>query len=234
MKTRDKRTIYFCMAYSRFLTRPVHIMIKRLSRLYGLKWLRVSMSYTRFANFEEKIAGDCLTKLQNGLVAREFMDEACNCQKSAKLNGSCRYGNEECRKKCVIYSIKCQICNAFYYGSTQNNFKTRASRHLAEVRTQVRTGQKSDSFSEHFAAHFKDEDKRTLTVKKVREICEFSIVWLGNPVVTCKRFDTYRCLLCDRERIAIINASLKGTKIINKNNEIYGSCRHKAKFLSFH
>jgi hypothetical protein len=58
-----KRTVYFCIGYSRAWTTPIHTMIKEVKTSLGLSWLRVSMSYHRFPNLREYFQKDLQGKL---------------------------------------------------------------------------------------------------------------------------------------------------------------------------
>ena len=101
--------------------------------------------------------------------------------------------------------------------------------HNNDVRRLVCTGIASDSFAQHFAQHFND----TVALSEIKRLCEFSVYWCGDPLVTSKRFGTRSCALCDRERVAIADGLLKGKRLINKNTDFYAGCRHKSKFLNF-
>ena len=61
------------------------------------------------------------------------------------------------------------------------------------------------------------------------------IIWQGNPITYMKSFRKLDCLLCMKERIAILDAHKKDPKeLINSQNELYGSCRHKTKFHRYY
>ena len=63
-KERDRRrTIHFCVGYSRAWRIPIHKIIKKNKLRYGLTWLRVAMSYHRFTNLREIFQGDLSHKL---------------------------------------------------------------------------------------------------------------------------------------------------------------------------
>ena len=52
------------------------------------------------------------------------MDRECNCSLPFKGNRKCVYKGKF-RSECIIYEVKCSICDAIYIGNTQQNFKTR-------------------------------------------------------------------------------------------------------------
>ena len=106
-------------------------------------WLRVSMSYKRFANLEQKLKGDLARKVMAGVGCREFSAEKCNCNRaSLDADGVCRYGKDQCRTKAIIYQAECTDCSMVYIGSTQGNFKKRMEAHCGQVRDLVRIGKK--------------------------------------------------------------------------------------------
>ena len=68
--------------------------------------------------------------------------------------------------------------------------------------------------------------------KDVREICEFKILWEGNPINLTKTFGTRNCSLCLQEKLQIVRRSRKSTggEFLNRRSEIEGTCRHKTNF----
>jgi hypothetical protein len=52
------RSVYFCIGFSNFWKEPIHKWLKLLRNRFDLKWLRISMSYHRFPNLRELLAGD--------------------------------------------------------------------------------------------------------------------------------------------------------------------------------
>jgi len=96
----------------------------------------------------------------------------------------------------------------------------------------IERGKKSDSFASHYASHF--PQGKTVTPGEIREIMNFKVLWQGNPISCTKTFGKLNCSLCMRERIEILRAQQQDEfKIINHNNEIFGTCRHNPKFHSF-
>ena len=91
---------------------------------------------------------------------------------------------------------------------------------------------KSDSFAKHFATLIPKNTERKEMTKHVKVKVE--ILWKGNPLSCVKTFGTRGCKLCAKERIEILKlVRLEPKKAINKNNEIYGACRHKPRFHKF-
>ena len=63
---------------------------------------------------------------------------------------------------------------------------------------------------------------------------QVDILWKGNPLSCVKTFGTRGCKLCAKERMAILKlVRLEPDKAINKNNEVYGACRHRPRFHRF-
>ena len=106
--------------------------LMNLRNKHGLKWLRISMSYHRFANLTELIQGDLCSKLNNSIMSRDFVDRPCNCcSKLRQTNGECIYKGL-CRKSLVVYKAICD--NGHYYiGSTQQHVKARMNGHFGNV-----------------------------------------------------------------------------------------------------
>ena len=82
------------------------------------------------------------------------------------------------------------------------------------------------------AEHFKKDSK--IQAYQVREKIKIDIIWQGNPINCMKSFKSFGCTLCNKERCEIIKRTLKNdNKTMNYCSEIYGACRHNAKFHRF-
>lgn len=99
------------------------LLSRRLRNKHNLKWLRVSMSYHKFANLRKIFSGD-LTGMKVIKSIEDIMDRVCNCNKDLKIDGECIFGGNR-RKSEVIYKYECKVCGAFYIGNTQNHVKQR-------------------------------------------------------------------------------------------------------------
>jgi hypothetical protein len=135
-KEQDKqrnRSVYFCIGYSKFWKEPIHRWIMKLRNRFNIKWLRILMSYHRFPNLREMLAGDLASKQTEGVQSLDFMVRYCNC-KDPTGKGRCQYGNM-CKVPIVIYKITCKMTNKIYIGNTQQNFKKRMTGHFQDVRT---------------------------------------------------------------------------------------------------
>jgi len=200
----------------------------KLRNKYKLKWLRISMSYHKFANLRELFQGDLTKKIMDGVESIDFKSTECNCASKSKVNGECIYG-DMCNEKVVVYKATCKCCGMYYLGCTQNSPKNRFTQHLNQVKNLVEKGKRTTSFADHFASHFKHTNQ--VTVGEIREILTVEIVWKGNPIGCMKTLGKKTCALCMRERIAIIDSfRWDRKKLINSNSEIYGACRHKTRF----
>ena len=67
-----------------------------------------------------------------------------------------------------------------------------------------------------------------------------NVMWQRNPLACLKQIDTPNCMLCNRERQAIIKLfredkerDPKDVNGINLCSKIYRACRHKPKFHRF-
>ena len=100
--------------------------------------------------------------------------------------------------------------------------------HFNDVRKWFLTGQRTDTFARHFATHFSTTPKAA----DVRKKCSFKILQSINPFSYMKGVRTEDCRLCNAEKLWLFKKKAK-TKVINENSEIYGPCRHTAKFHRF-
>ena len=185
------------------------------------------MSYHRFPNLREIFQGDLTKKLLDGLGSRDFLTLPCNCRKKA----DCIY-NGKCRSSIIVYQATCLITGKRYIGNTQQHLKTRMQQHTQDVKNLVKADKRSDSFAEHFASLIPKEMERKEISKAVQ--LKVDILWKGNPLSCVKTFGTRACKLCSKERLEILKlVRTEPVRAINKNNEIYGACRHKPKFHKF-
>jgi hypothetical protein len=97
---RDKqhnRSVYFCIGYSTIWKEPIH---KKLRNKFDLRWLQISLSYHRFSNMREMMAGDLSKKLSEGVKSLDFKVLDCNCR-GGRGPDKCQYRNY-CRMPIVI------------------------------------------------------------------------------------------------------------------------------------
>ena len=79
------------------------------------------MSYYIFNNLAELLNGDLAAKIGRGIFSKDLMDRECNCYLPSKVKGKCVYEGK-CRSRCIIYEVKCCMCDAIYIGNTQQTF----------------------------------------------------------------------------------------------------------------
>ena len=181
------------------------------------------MSYHRFTNLREIFQQDLSKKINLDIESEDFKTRDCNCR-----GETCSYNNV-CRQTCVVYKVECKLTKKIYIGTTQQFLKTRMQQHQSEVRSLQRTGRRYDSYARHFATQLQNFHPISPTL--IRNSSIISIIWKANPITAVKTFGTPHCLLCNRERLEILKMSrYKPNLLINSCNEIYGACRHKAKF----
>ena len=67
---------------------------------------------------------------------------------------------------------------------------------------------------------------------QIRNLMMFEVLWTGNAIKTVNTFGTENCELCEKERLYLISEMLGKShrKLINKTDEIFGTCRHKPSF----
>ena len=145
----DKWMVQFCISMSKHWSKLIHERIKELCEKHGLKWLRVSISYHRFANLRGIFQSNLNKKLIEGVISRDFCDLECNCNKLSKVDSRCIFGGD-CRKSCVVYKVTCRECDEFYIGNTQQKMKNCQGQHLNDVKKLVLRGESLDSFTDHF------------------------------------------------------------------------------------
>ena len=191
------------------------------------------MSYHRFSNMREIFPADLNNKLTADVLSKGFKpNEPCKCKGNG---GNCKY-NDVCRKKIVVYQAECPNTNKVYIGCTQQSVKERMQGHEDDVRVKYLFKEKSDTYANHFAAQL-PPGLDQLSVSDVRSHVpiKYSILWQGRPLTTTKRFGTNGCILCAKERTAIMRmAHCQPTKLINSSNEFYGSCPHNPTFHLFY
>ena len=62
---------------------------------------------------------------------------------SRQVNGKCVYEGKY-QSSCIIYEVKCCMCDAIYIGNTQQTFKKRMDGHFSDLQRLLKNGQKSD------------------------------------------------------------------------------------------
>ena len=180
-----------------------------------------------YYNLRERFRGDLTGKVQKGLISLDFAQGKCNCNSATKIDGKCPYGGE-CNKSIVVYQVTCKECDSDYIGSTQQSLKGRMSGHFADVSKWYKKGVRTDSFAKHFTRHFNENP----TYREIRDLCSFKILQTVNPFSFMKNVRSYECRLCLAEKSWIVKMK-QAKNIINENSEIYGPCRHRAKFHRF-
>ena len=60
------------------------------------------------------------------------MDRTCNCLNPSNVN--CKYDYKgKYRENCLIYGVKCTMCDAIYIVKKQKKFKRRMNGHLSDI-----------------------------------------------------------------------------------------------------
>jgi hypothetical protein len=230
---RDKhRQVYFCLGVSGWHLEPVHVILKWLRNQFNLKWLRISMSYHRFANLRQMYQQDKENKLMNGIYCGDCMDRSCNCSMASQVNGECPFGGK-CRQQFLVYEATCQSCNQVYIGNTQQAVKVRFRQHCNDTVSLIRGKLTSaDTFARHFANHI---PVGGASARDVRELFKVKVKWKGNPFAVMKTFWTYSCQLCVNEKVDILCCMRAGgvRKVMNSRLKWDEACPHLAHFHRF-
>ena len=99
----------------------MHMLLQNrhmLKKSFNLFWMRVIISYHRFNILAELLNGDLAAKIGRGIFSKYLMDGENICSLPYKVNVRCVYQGK-CRSKCIIYEVKCSICDAIYIGKTK-------------------------------------------------------------------------------------------------------------------
>ena len=240
-----RRTTYFCIGYSKAWKVPIWKIIQNLiqTKYPSLKWIRVSMSYHRFTNLREIFNGDMMTKLNADIVSLDFTTRECNCQ--TKATTGCNYNNH-CRQPIVVYEARRnRIIPGYgpkaYIGVTQQFLKKRMQSHVSETRGYYQYLQNlrgkpknTDTFARFFAVEAMISGIQNPTTDDIRSLYTLNILWQGDPIRTVKTFGTNHCILCNQERLEIFKRMrTKPNRLINDQDEIFNTCRHKPRFHRF-
>ena len=122
------------------------------------------------------------------------------------------------------------MCDAIYIDNNHQTFKKRRDGNFSDLQRLLKNGQKSDSFAAHFVQHFNTTTSRT----DLRNCMTFKVTNQLNPIDEMKTFTRPNCNLCVQERLKILKKLReKRVTVMNKNSEIYGTCRHKTTFHRF-
>ena len=218
--------IYFCQCQN---NRCTPLLLKRLKIKYNLSLIRVRIAQKRFENVEELLGAAMHKIVTKGLILRDVKCRDCNCSKPNKLeNLECTHEGK-CRQSCVACKVRCNTCEKFCISSTQNFLKKRIQAHVYNAVKLASKGIHSDSFAKHFAFHFKSP--ATISAKHIKPLPTVTTINKLDLILASRDFGTDKFQLCIEERIEIDSAWLKDSQknLINKNTEICGACRHKAK-----
>ena len=99
------------------------------------------MSFHIFINLAELLNGDLAAKIGRGIFSKDLMDRECNFYLPSKVNGKCVYKGK-CPHQCIIYEVKCSMCDAIYIGKTQQTFKKIMDGHFSNLLRLLKNGQK--------------------------------------------------------------------------------------------
>ena len=150
------------------------------------------MSYHRFNNLAELLNGDLAAKIGREIFSKDLMDRECKLSLPSKVKGKCVYKGKF-RSRCMIYEVKCCMCDNIYISNTQQTFKERMDGHFYDLQRILKNGQKSDSFAAHFVQHFNVTTSRTDLPKYMT----FKVIKQLNPIGTTKNLRnlivTYLC-----------------------------------------
>ena len=126
--------------------------------------------------------------------------------------------------------INANLHDAIYLGDTQQTFKKIMDGHFSNIKRLLKNKHKSDSFSAYFEHHFNTTTSRT----DLRKYMTYKVLKQLNLIGAMKTFTKPICNLCMEEPLTILKKlGDKCIKVMIKNLEIYGACRHKTTFRRF-
>ena len=145
--------------------------------------------------------------------SEELIDRECNCSLPSKVNGKCVYEGK-CRNKCLIYEVKCSMCDAIYKGNTQQTFKKITDGRFSDLLRLLKNGQKPDPLAAHFDQHFNATTSHT----DLRKYMAFKVVKQINLIGAMKTFTKPSYNLCMKKRLTILKkVHDKCVTFMNKN-----------------
>ena len=224
---RNKR-VFFIINQSPALTKPIHKIINKAKQELDLKWLKVSMAYSKFSNLRELFQRDLTAKLNEEVQSLDYMTRECNCKPGSQE--PCPYDNI-CRERIIVYQMQHRHTGHCYIGSTSCTAKSRFQQHNSQIVRCHETGQRSTSVAKFFAATLMNWRPGTVSARLVRNQTKYSILWQGNPLSTVQTFGTPSCKLCSKERLEIYKrARFKRATLINERTNLFEACNHKPSF----
>ena len=170
----------------------------------------IKISYSCLKNMRKKIASQNMKILNN--FGKDETKRGCNCRKDhpCPMNGTCQVSE-------LVYKATVNIENEgskFYYGLTENEFKTRWRRHIQTFKNENLANETglSDCIWD-----LKSRGKN------------FTIEWSEHEKSNAFKPGHNFCWLCVTEKTHILN-SLDDKNMLNKKSELINKCRHKRKF----
>ena len=140
---------------------PNHVVFLALPTGWsiGLKTLRTSPGWElECPTIDLIIERNSLTetfpqKIGRGIFSKYLMDRECNCSLLSRFKRKCVYEGKF-QSECIIYKVKCSICDAIYKDNSQQTFKTRMYVHFSDLLHLFKMRKKSDAFAAHSKQHF--------------------------------------------------------------------------------
>ena len=187
------------------------------------------MFYCGFNFLDKLLNGDLAAKIGQGILSKYLIDIEFNCSLPYKVNINCVYEGK-CQNKCLIYEVKCLICDAIYIGNTHQTLKKKMDGHFSDLLCLLKNRNKSYSFAAHLEQHFNS----TTTPTDLRNYMKFKVVKQINLIGAMKKITKPNCNLCIKEHLTILKKLHdKHVTVINNNSDIYGAFQHKTNFQLF-
>ena len=139
------------------------------------------MSVHIFNNLAELLYAYLAAKIGRWVLSKDLMDRECNYYLPYKVNRQCVYEGKFW-SKCLIYEVKCSMCDAIYIGNTQQELKKIMDGHFSDLLRPLNNGQISDLF----AAHLEHQLNSTMSRIYLRKYMTFKVVNELNTIGTIK------------------------------------------------
>jgi hypothetical protein len=185
------RGVYFCIGYSTFCPRPLHLVLKALKdkHQHDLRLLRISMSHHRFPNMRDIFQSQLSAKMIEKVESLDFKTRDCNCRSPLKY---CPCGNI-CRVPVVVVYMKSRSARPpgkIHIGNTEMFFKASMMGHFQDIKQHVEKKVLSNSHVKHFSGMVPQGTQAPTPGNHAQRdlLVSCSVIWKGDPITALKTF----------------------------------------------
>ena len=113
---------------------------EQAKKYFSLSWMRVRMSYHIFNILVKLINGELTAKIrQKSFPETDWIDNVTNI---FHIRSAVSVSTHVNTRKCLVYKVKCSMCEVIYIGNTQQTFNKRMDGHLFDLLRLLKSGQK--------------------------------------------------------------------------------------------